>query len=325
MNGIVQPVDVSIVIVNWNAKQYLRDCLRSIYDQTRARTFEIIVVDNDSKDGSADMLREEFPGVHAIINRKNHGFAGGNNQGLKVARGRHALLLNPDTVILDGAIDTCIEYADSLGGQKIGIVGCQVWEDLQTIQRTCFQFPSPLNVLLNTLGLTARFPKSRFFGRADMGWWDRRDERDVDVVSGMFMLVRRDAIEQVGLMDDSYFMYAEEADWCYRFWKAGWKCVFTPRARILHLEGGGKSTQKTGRVSANMYVQLQKGTLQFHRKNRGPISWALAKAIYTVLMPIRSALFALMATFGANERWRARFVQAAAATRYHLLQIEPRR
>jgi GT2 family glycosyltransferase len=137
------------------------------------------------------------------------------------------------------------------------------------------------------------------------------------------MLVRHDAIEQVGVMDDSYFMYGEEADWCYRFWKAGWKCLFTPRARIMHLEGGGKSTQRTARVSANMYVQLQKSILRFHHKNRGLIPWALAKAVYAVLMPTRSAVFALMAMLGRGGRWRLSFIQASAAARYHLFRIEP--
>jgi len=316
-------VDVSIVIVNWNAVDYLRGCLRSIAEQTRACTYEVIVADNASTDGSQELLRSEFPAVRAILNDANHGFAGGNNQGIAVARGRYVLLLNPDTVVLDGAIDKCVAYADELRDAKIGVLGCQVWEDADTIQKTCFQFPSPLNILLTTLGLTSRHPRSRFLSRSEMGWWDRRDEREVDVVSGMFMLVRRDALDEVGPMDDGYFMYAEEADWCWRFWKRGWKCVFTPRARIMHLEGGGKSTQRSAVVSAGMYVQLQKSILQFHRKNRGPLSWAAAQAIYAVVMPVRSAAFALMALAGRGDRRRLQLRQALAATRYHLLRIEP--
>jgi GT2 family glycosyltransferase len=312
--------DVSVVIVNWNAKDYLRDCLRSIAEQTRECSYEVIVVDNASRDGSQDMLISEFPRVRAILNDDNPGFAGGNNRGLRVAQGRYVLLLNPDTLVLDGAIDKCVAYADSLREERVGVLGCQVWEDAMTIQRTCFRFPSPLNTLLNMLGLTQRHPDSRFFGRAEMGWWDRRDERDVDVVSGMFMLVRREAMDEVGLMDDDYFIYGEEADWCYRFWKHGWRCVFTPRARILHLEGGGQSTKL---ASARMYVQLQKSLLLFHRKNRGVVSWALAQTIYAVVMPLRSFAFAAPALLGRNERRRGKFLQAVAATRYHLFRIEP--
>jgi GT2 family glycosyltransferase len=317
-----RPVDVSVVIVNWNAIDYLRDCLRSIVEQTRDCYYEVIVADNASTDGSQAMLRSEFPWVHVCFNETNLGFAGANNQAMAVARGRYVLLLNPDTLILDRAIDRCVAYADALRGERVAVLGCQVWEDADTIQNTCFQFPSPLNILLTTLGLTRRHPRSKFLSRAEMGWWDRRDERDVDVVSGMFMLVRRDAIDQVGVMDDSYFMYAEEADWCYRFWSHGWTCRFTPRARIMHLEGGGKSTQRSAHVSAHMYVQLQKSILQFHRKNRGLLSWGLAQAVYAVVMPIRSAAFALLARLGRGDGWRLKSLQATAAARYHLLRIE---
>jgi GT2 family glycosyltransferase len=315
-----QRVDVSIVIVNWNALPYLRNCLRSIAEQTRVCSYEIIVVDNDSHDGSQEMLRTEFPGVITVLNEQNVGFAGGNNQAMRMARGRYVLLLNPDTLVLDGAIDTCVAYADALRDDHVGVLGCQVWEDATTIQKTCFQFPSPLNTLLSLLGMTRRFTKSRFLSRSEMRWWDRRDERQVDVVSGMFMLVRRDALEQVGLMDEGYFMYAEEADWCYRFWQSGWSCLFTPRAQIMHLEGGANSTKL---ASARMYVHLQKSILRFHRKNRGVIAWALAQAIYAVLMPVRAATFGLLALVARSERWRAKYQQAAAATRYHLLRIEP--
>jgi hypothetical protein len=320
MSNAIVPPDVSIVIVNWNAKTYLRDCLRSIAEQTRACRYEIIVVDNASQDGSQEMLRSEFGDVTAILNEANAGFAGGNNQGIRAAAGRYVLVLNPDTLILDGAIDTCVAYADELRDEKVGVLGCQVWEDADTIQTTCFAFPSPLNTLLNMLGLTQRYPRSRFFGRAEMGWWDRRDEREVDVVSGMFMLVRREALDAVGPMDDSYFMYAEEADWCYRFWQSGWRCVFTPRARIMHLEGGGKSTAL---VSAKMYVQLQKSLLQFHRSNRGLLSWGLAQAVYAVVMPLRSAALAGPALVRGGARRRGKLLQALAATRYHLFRIEP--
>jgi GT2 family glycosyltransferase len=315
-----QPVDVSVVIVNWNARALLRNCLRSIADQTRLSSYEIIVVDNDSTDGSQEMLRSEFPGVIAVLNEQNVGFAGGNNQALRIARGRYVLLLNPDTLVLDGAIDTCVAYADTLRDRHVGVIGCQVWEDDATIQMTCFQFPSPLNTLLNLLGVTRRFTRSRFLSRSEMRWWDRRDEREVDVVSGMFMLVRREALEEVGLMDEGYFMYAEEADWCYRFWQAGWSCLFTPRARIMHLEGGANSTKL---ASAKMYVHLQKSVLRFQRKNRGIPAWALAQAIYGVLMPVRAVTFGLLTVVGRSERWRGKYRQAVAATGYHLLRIAP--
>ena len=295
----------------------------SIIEQTRETSYELIVVDNDSTDGSQQMLAEEFPGVIGILNRYNRGFAAANNQGLRRARGRYVLLINPDTLVLDGAVDKCVAYADELDGRRVAVLGCQVWEDADTIQRTCFRFPSPLNILLDMLTFTSRFPRSRFLGRSEMGSWDRCDEREVDVVSGVFMLVRRDALDDVGPMDDRYFMYAEEADLCYRFWKHGWRCLFTPRARIMHLEGGGRSTQRNALVSANMYLQLQKSLLRFHRKNRGPVDWALTQAVYAVVMPIRAAAFAILALGGRGDERRVKLRQAVTATRYHLLRIEP--
>src|SRR6476659_1197099 len=128
-------LDVSVVVVNWNAEQFLRECLRSIEDETRAE-YEIIVVDNASRDNSLKMLRHEFPNVAVIANKDNKGFAAANNQGIALARGRYILLLNPDTVILRGAIDKTVAFADARPG--VGCVGCQVLEDAQTIQRTCF-------------------------------------------------------------------------------------------------------------------------------------------------------------------------------------------
>ena len=294
-----QPVDVSIIIVNWNALTYLRNCLRSIAEETRGCSYEIIVVDNDSDDGSQEMIRSEFPEVTAVLNEQNVGFAGGNNQALRLARGRYLLLLNPDTLVLDGAIDTCVAYADELRHGDVGVVGCQVWADSTTIQKTCFQFPSPVNTLLNLLGVTRRFPGSRLLSRAEMGWWDRRDEREVDVVSGMFMLVRREALQEVGVMDEGYFMYAEEADWCYRFWQSGWKCVFTPRARIMHLEEGGKSTAL---VSAKMYVHLHKSL--FLENNPGGVKYG----------PRRSACCRWSATASGGARATSRRPPRPATT-----------
>jgi GT2 family glycosyltransferase len=323
MDPAVAPIDLTIVVVNWNARAYLRGCLRSIIEQTRESSYEIVVVDNNSTDGSQEMLAAEFPDVIGILNEDNRGFAAANNQALRLARGRYVLLINPDTLVLDGAIDECVAYADELSGQRIGVLGCQVWEDTDTIQKTCFRFPSPLNTLLDLLTCTSRFPQSRFLGRSEMGSWDRCDEREVDVVSGTFMLVRSDALEDVGPMDDRYFMYAEEADWCYRFWARGWRCLFTPRARIMHLEGGGRSTQRSAAVSANMYLQLQKSLLRFHRKNRGLLDWALAQAVYAVLMPIRAAVFAVLALVGRRDDRRVKLLQAVTVTRYHLLRIEP--
>jgi GT2 family glycosyltransferase len=312
-------IDVSIVVVSWNTRDVLRGCLRSIFEQTREISFEVFVVDNDSHDGSAEMVRNEFPPVKLIANSKNRGFAAGCNQGMRKASGRYTLLLNPDTIVLDDAISRCVRYADLHA--DIGVVGCQVLEDETRIQRTGFSFPSPSNMFLGLSGLSRAFPRSRLFGRPQLSWWARDSEQDVDVISGMFMLVRREAIAQVGLMDEAYFVYAEEADWCYRFAKAGWRRVFTPCAQIIHLDGGDKSTSQ---VSIKMFVQLQKSLMIYHRKNLGIAAWLSAKAIYILSNSVRSIAWLIQSVVNHDSHRRRKSAAARAALLYHLSGIEPK-
>jgi GT2 family glycosyltransferase len=310
--------DVAIIIVNWNTCDILRNCLKSIYEQTREITFEVIVVDNASNDTSADMVKSEFPQAILISNSDNHGFAAANNQGMAIAKGRYVLLLNPDTIILDGAIQKTMDYAEK--HSEAAVVGCQIWLNKNEIQRTCFAFPSVSGLLMQKMGLRCLFPRSHAFGWIDYGWWDRETQMDVDVVSGMFMLVRREAINQVGLMDEAYFVYAEETDWCWRFWKAGWHCVFTPIARIIHRDGGSKSTEQ---VSVKMYVQQQKSLLIFYRKQRGWFSWSIAKVIYILSMVIRYAVFGVASFLTRDENFSKKTAQSLAALKFHCFGVEP--
>jgi GT2 family glycosyltransferase len=311
--------DVSIVIVSWNTRDILRGCLNSVFEQTKNASFEVILIDNNSHDGSSDMVRREFPQVTLIANAQNRGFAAACNQGMLAASGRYILLLNPDTVVLDDAISRCINYADL--HSDVGVVGCQVLEDENRITPTGFSFPSPLNIFLALSGLSRLFPRSRLFGRPELSWWDRHSERDIDVVTGMFMLVRREAIAQVGLMDEAYFVYSEEADWCYRFSQAGWRRVFTPSARIVHLDGGAKSTSQ---ASKKMFVQLQKSTMIYHRKNLGLGAWWLAKLIYIGSNFIRMVAWFVMSIVNRDSRNWHRSAAARAALVYHLVGSEPK-
>jgi hypothetical protein len=315
----MKPLDVSVIIVNWNTRDILRDCLRSVYEQTRDIRYEVIVVDNASSDGSAEMVREEFSQVILIENAENRGFAAANNQGMAIAHGRYVLLLNSDTIVLDGAIQKTLIFADQQ--TEMAVVGCQVWENENETQRTCFAFPSVKNMCILHAGLRRMFPRSRLFGWIDYGWWDRTTLMEVDVVSGMFMLVRREAIDQVGLMDEDYFVYAEETDWCFRFWKAGWRCVFTPNARIIHLDGGNKSTDQ---VSMKMFVQLQKSILIFHRKHHGRLSWMVAKAVYILSMLVRYVVFSASSFFDIDSNSSKRAAQSLAALKFHMFGTEPK-
>jgi GT2 family glycosyltransferase len=315
----MKPLDVSVIIVNWNTRDILRDCLRSVYEQTGGVTFEVIVVDNASDDGSAEMVKQEIPQVILIENKENRGFAAANNQGMAIANGRYILLLNPDTIVLDGAIQKSVVFADY--HPDIAVVGCQVWLNEHEIQRTCFAFPSVVEFIFQKMGLRRLFPRSRSFGWIDYGWWDRTTPMDVDVVSGMFMLVRKSAIEQVGGMDEDYFVYAEETDWCFRFKKAGWKCVFTPTARIIHIDGGNKSTDL---VKIKMYVQMQKSVLIFYKKRCGFASWLIAKLLFMFSMFIRYTVFGLLAILKRDDRSSKIAAQSLAAIQFHCFGVEPR-
>lgn len=305
--------DVSVIIVSYNTRELTLECLRSVYAQTRDVTFEVFVVDNASADGSAAAIAAEFPQVHLIANADNRGFAAANNQALRLARGRYFLLLNPDTLVLENAIGKMTAYMDA--HPDVGIAGCQVLIDEHTVQQTCFRFPNPWLHLLRATGLPALFPRSAVLNPDRYGGWQRDSERDVEVVSGMFLMVRRKAVEQIGLMDEDYFVYAEEADWCFRFRRHGWCCRFTPVARIIHRDGGSHSTRQ---VSAQMFVQQQKSVLIFHRKNRGWWSWALAKVLFTLSMLPRYVIFRLRSAATRDSRAAHRAHCARAALSFHL-------
>lgn len=310
--------DVSVVIVSWNTRDLLCKCLASVYESGGASGLEVFVVDNASHDGSTEMVAREFPDVKLIRNRDNRGFAAANNQALALARGRYLLVLNPDTVILDRAIEKVVAFADRR--PDAGVIGCRVLKAPDERQNTCFRFPGPLNLLLIALGMHRLRPRW-LFGRAEYGGWKRDTEQDVDVVTGMFMLVRRVAMEQVGLMDEDYFVYGEEADWCYRFWKAGWPCLFTPDAEIIHHEGGGQSTSQ---ARVRMFVQQHKSLLLFNRKNLGLPAYILARLILAGSTALRSGFWAARCILGGRGYARGKLKCASAALGYHLFGLEPR-
>ena len=314
-NYIVEP-DVSIVVVNWNAKDLLKNCMRSIIQETE-KPYEIIIVDNASGDGTVQMVEVEFPDVALIANDKNLGFAAANNQGIRASSGRYLLLLNPDTIVLDGAIDKMIDWCDR--HPEVGCAGCQVFESETVVQRTCFSDPSPLNTLLVETGLHRLFPKSHFFGAPAYSWWDRMSERTVDVVSGMFMLIPRSVFDQVGLLDESFFIYAEEADLCRRIRQAGFLCVFNPIARILHLEGGGKSTSQ---IKPKMHIEQQKSIMIYIKKYYGFSGVVVTRIIYVSSKFFRLCLFGSIAKVLGNGEMKARSKLAGVSLAFHLFGLE---
>lgn len=240
-------MDVSIIIVSWDTCDILRDCLASIYEQTRNIAFEVIVVDNASKDGSPEMVNTEFPQAVLLANADNKGFAVANNQGIAIAKGYYVLLLNSDTVVLDRAIEKTMAFADA--HSDAAVVGCRVLNADRSLQHSCSKLPALWDRILFAAGLVRLFPRNPTFARPVMSWWDHDCVREVEVISGCYMLVKKEAIDQVGGFDERFFMYCEEVDWCKRFREAGWKILFTPEAQIIHLGGGSAKKYSCRRVS----------------------------------------------------------------------------
>jgi GT2 family glycosyltransferase len=262
-------VDVSVIVVAWNVRDVLYNCLKSIYKETKGINFEVIYVDNASKDGSVEMVKESFPVVRIIENEENKGFIIANNQGIEISKGRYVLLLNSDTIILDNAIAKTVRFADKY--PKAAVVGCKILNPDKTIQKTCFMYPSALNMFLAATYLYKMFPRSEFFGREHMTWWDYDGAREVEAVCGCFSLVRQEAIKQIGLMDERYFVYGDDPDWCYRFRKNSWKIMFTPEAEIIHY--GGQTT----RIMADKFLlQLHGAKLIFIKRHRSMVEFYLA-------------------------------------------------
>jgi N-acetylglucosaminyl-diphospho-decaprenol L-rhamnosyltransferase len=253
--------DLSIVIVNWNVRDLLRRCLHSIMSNFQ---IEIIVVDNASSDDSVAMIEEEFPQVRLIANSKNVGFTVGNNQGIAAGRGRYVLLLNPDTEIVGNALATMVEYMDE--HPEVGALGPQLLNPDGSIQSSRRRFPTLATAFLESTILQQWFPHScvtRHYYIADR---PDNEIQEVDWVTGACLLVRREAIEEVGLLDKDFFMYSEELDWCRRAKERGWKTVYLPTARVIH--HGGQSSEQ---VKSFQHIQFQRSKIRYFRKHHG--SW----------------------------------------------------
>jgi len=265
--------DLSVIIVNWNVRDLLRRCLHSILANLPACQLEIIVVDNGSTDGSPEMVRTEFPQVHLMANPDNRGFTAANNQGLAVARGRYVLLLNPDTEVVGDALETLVAFADV--HPDVGVVGPQLLNPDGTVQSSRRRFPTLATALLESTWLQPYAPR-RLLARYYV--LDRPDDevQDVDWVTGAALMARREAVEQVGPLDEGFFMYSEELDWCRRFRAAGWRVVYLPTARVIHHEG--KSSEQ---VLPARHIHFQTSKIRYFRKYHGP---AAAEALRWFLL-----------------------------------------
>lgn len=273
-------LDLSIIIVSWNTRELLAKCLRCVEETVKKISYEVYVVDNNSSDGSQDMVRKDFPTVKLIANVDNVGFAKANNQAMRVSEGRYVLLLNSDAFVKDNTIDYMVSFMDS--HPDAGMSGCKLLYEDGRLQPSCATFPTLASEFYIATGLDKLFPKSKIFGKYLMTDWDYSDTRPVDVIMGAFMLARADVIQKVGLMDESFFMYSEEVDWCYRFKAAGWKIYFCPDVETVHLWGGSSKA-----VKVETLLRLYRARVQFFRKHYGALTAFLYKIILTINSLIR--------------------------------------
>jgi GT2 family glycosyltransferase len=272
-----QTLDLSVIIVSWNTCALLKRCLQALEAQLSGLSAEVFVVDNASADGSATLVAAEFPWVKLMANRENRGFAKANNQAIWIAQGKNILLLNPDTEAQPQAVATLMSFLDE--HPRAGIVAPQLLNTDGTIQRSCRQFPTFRGMFYELVGLSRLFPQRTEFRQYKMLDFDHSEERQVDQPEGACLLVRREVIEQVGLLDEGYFMLFEEVDWCYRIKQAGWQIWFTPSAKVVHHYG-----QSIKQVKARMIISSHKGMYRFWRKHHAGHAWWMWPFAYCALM-----------------------------------------
>jgi len=279
--------DVSVVIVNTNTRHLMIPCLVSLFDTTKRACLEVYVVDNNSSDGSVEAVRDGFPRVKVIANDRNRGFTEANNQAIPHCTGRYIYCLNPDTVVLGGAVDTLVDFMDQR--HDCGAVGSNLLNPDMTLQPTCRAFITPGRMILKHFFPRKLFPRLAGQWFPEFSAHDRI--REVDWVIGASIMVRREALEQVGLKDERYFIFHEETDWCLQIKRAGWKVYFVPDARIIHY--GGQTV--SGMWGNKVILEYYKGKHLFLKKNFGSASLLIHRAFLGLLLSIRL-------TFGTAKR-----------------------
>ena len=259
--------DLSIVIISWNVRELLRLCLDSIQESLRGEKregllVETIIFDNGSTDGSADMVREDFPRVHLMESEVNLGFTKGNNLAIGQSEGRYILLLNPDTEVVGDALGTMVAYMEA--HPRVGALGPQLLNPDGTTQSSRRRFPTLATAFLESTVLQPWFQGSRILKRYYL--LDRLDEeiQPVDWVVGAALLIRRQALHQVGPLDEEFFMYSEELDWCYRLKAQGWEVVYLPTAQVVHQEG-----RSSEQVLPARHIHFQRSKVLFFKRYYG--------------------------------------------------------
>jgi len=300
-------MDITFVIVNWNTKDLLKDCLDSIYKTVRTVLFEIIVVDNASHDDSVLMVREVFPGVRIIENSENRGFGAANNQAFEVMKGRYALLLNTDTVLTENAVHELFGFMES--HDNVAMAGGQLLNRDGSRQNSIANFPTIFTLLMNTALLEylfpAKYPSKRY---------EHKNPLKVESVIGACMLVRKKAMDEVGILDERYFFFFEETDWAYQMGGAGWKIYHIPSAKIYHLQG-----QSIGRNSRSR-IEFYRSRYKFFNKWKGRFYSVVVSGVIFIRLFINWFLTSVenILTAGMSKKLRDKWVVYFQLILWHL-------
>lgn len=254
-------MDVSILILNYNTRELTINALRSVYASLTSCKYEVILIDNASKDDSIQHIQAEFPQVKLILNQENVGFAIANNQAMRISTGRYVLLLNSDTLIQQDTLEVMLQFMDE--HQEVGAAGCKLVLQDGSLDKACKRgFPTPSASFYYAFGLAKLFPHVAKFNRYQLGHMNPDDVYPIDCLVGAFMFVRRTAIDQVGMLDEQFFMYGEDIDWCYRIKEAGWLIYYYPKTQILHLKGASSRRKPT-----KIVYEFHRAMWLFHRKH----------------------------------------------------------
>lgn len=294
--------DATVIVVSFNTCEILRRCLKSLAGAGGGLSVETIVVDNASRDASADLVAREFPWVRLVRSETNLGFAAANNVGFELASGRYLVLLNPDAELRSDGLAQAIERMDE--NPRTGLAGARLVNRHGDDEPSARSFPSLVNEVLVLSGLAARFPHSRLFGRFDRTWADPASAAEVDWVPGAFVIIRREALRAVGPFDERFFLYYEEVDLCRRLRAAGWAIWYWPEIVVRHLGGESAKTIDGSEISSSgsqLVLWRMRSALLYYRKHHGYLNARLLATLEIVWHGLRRLKAGLTASRPASE------------------------
>ncbi|MGG2198141.1 glycosyltransferase family 2 protein [Paenibacillus validus] len=286
-------MDLSIIVLNYNTKQLTLNCLESIRNSVTEYLYEIILVDNHSTDGSIEAFERHYPEIELIRNQVNVGFSKGNNQAMKIARGRYVLLLNSDTIVNSDTLDVMLQFMDQR--PTVGAAGCKVVLPDGSLDKACRRgFPTPSASFYYAFGFAKLFPRVPRFNQYQLSYLDPDQDYPVDCLVGAFMMVRREVIDQVGMLDEDFFMYGEDIDWCYRIKEAGWGIHYYPYTEIVHYKGASSR-----RRPFKIIYEFHRAMILFHKKHyEKKYSWVVNLLVYAGV-GLKFAISIILNRFGS--------------------------